>query len=106
MNQPSSQDLIQVIAIAAIGGFVLSMMNLWEDSKREKSKRVPKDLLYWLFFLFWPVVGGGLSWIYFLDGSTLRPLLALSMGLTAPTTIQAMINKTTRTNEPPPNAEE
>lgn len=106
MNQPSAIDLAQVVAIAAIGGFVLSMMNLWEDSKRERSKRVPKDFLYWLFFFFWPVAGGGLSWLYFLDGSTLRPLLAFSIGLTAPTTIQAMINKAAKNNEPPTNAEE
>ena len=106
MNHASEINLTQVIVIAAIGGFVLSMMNLWEDSKRDKPKRVPKDLLFWLFFFFWPVAGGGLSWLYFLDGSTLRPLLAFSIGLTAPSTIQTMINRAAKTNGPPPNAEE
>ncbi|HEX4961973.1 MAG TPA: hypothetical protein VF173_14120 [Thermoanaerobaculia bacterium] len=106
MNQSSEINLTQIIVIAAIGGFVLSMMNLWEDSKKDKPRRVPKDFLYWLFFCFWPVAGGGLSWLYFLDGSTLRPLLAFSIGLTAPTTIQAMINRAAKTDNPPPNAEE
>jgi hypothetical protein len=105
MNTSSQINLPQIIAIAAVGGFVLSMMNLWNDVRKDKPKRVPKDFWYWLFFCFWPIAGGGLSWVYFLDGSTLRPLLAFSIGLTAPTTIQTMIDKAAKTNNPPSNAE-
>lgn len=106
MSQPNEISLPVVIVIAAVGGFVLSMMNLWEDSKKPQNLRVPKDLLYWIFFFFWPVAGGGLSWLYFFDGSTLRPLLAFSIGLSAPTTIQAMIDKATKARDTPQGAEE
>jgi hypothetical protein len=81
------------------------MMSLWEDSKKAKNQRVPKDFLYWVFFAFWPLAGGGLSWLYFLDGSTLRPVLAFSIGLSAPATIQAMIAKATSSGGVPRGAE-
>jgi hypothetical protein len=81
------------------------MVNLWEDSKKPKADRVPKDFLYWLFFIFWPVAGAGLAWIYAIDGSTLRPLLAFSVGLSAPATIQSMIAKAATPKGSPPNAE-
>lgn len=102
IEQASLQSLI---LIAGAGGFILNMVNLWEDSKKPKSARVPKDVLYWVFFTFWPLVGAGLAWLYALDGSSLRPLLAFSLGLSAPTTIQAMIAKAALTPGPPPNAE-
>ncbi|WP_147484451.1 DUF1129 domain-containing protein [Burkholderia pseudomallei] len=94
-----------LIVVAAIGGFTLNMMNLWEDSKKPANERVPKDLLYWVFFVFWPVAGGGLAWLYAIDGSTLRPLLAFSIGLSAPTTVQAMISKASAVTGPPSGAE-
>lgn len=98
-------SLLSLILIAGSGGFILNMLNLWEDSKRPKSERVPKDSLYWVFFAFWPLAGAGLAWLYALDGSSLRPLLAFSLGLSAPTTIQAMIAKAAVKPGPPQNAE-
>jgi hypothetical protein len=78
--------LLSLVLVAGAGGFVLNMVNLWEDSKKAKAERVPKDTLYWIFFLFWPIAGAGLAWLYALDGSSLRPLLAFSIGLSAPDT--------------------
>jgi hypothetical protein len=98
-------DIVSLIIVAGAGGFVLSMVNLWEDSKKPKSERVSKDFLYWLFFFFWPLAGAGLAWLYALDGSSLRPLLAFSIGLSAPATIQAMINKAAINPGPPPGSE-
>lgn len=104
--EPATQaSVVSLILIAGAGGFVLNMVNLWEDSKKPKAERVPKDALYWLFFAFWPVAGAGLAWLYALDGSSLRPLLAFSVGLSAPTTIQAMVAKAAMKSGPPPNAE-
>lgn len=71
---------------------MLNLMNLWEDSKRTKSERVPKDALYWLFFVLWPFIGGGLSFVYYLDGSVLRPLASFSLGLGAPATLKALMS--------------
>lgn len=95
-----------MVLLAGIGGLMLSMMNLWDDSKRPKNERVPKDLLYVVFFFFWPVAGAVLAWIYVLDGSSLRPFLAFSIGLSAPTTIQALIKTASTRNGPPDGAEE
>jgi hypothetical protein len=95
-----------LVVIAGAGGLILSMINLWEDTKKPRADRVPKDFFYWLFFVFWPIAGAGLAWIYVLDGSTLRPLLALSIGLSAPTTIQSMIAKVAIRPGPPEGAEE
>jgi len=94
-----------LVLVAGVGGFILNMVNLWEDSKRPKAERVPKDFLYWVFFVFWPIAGAGLAWLYALDGSTLRPLLAFSIGLSAPATIQAMVAKAAFRMGPPPGAE-
>ena len=98
-------SILSLVLVAGAGGFVLSMVNLWEDSKKAKTERVPKDFLYWMFFVFWPLAGAGLAWVYVLDGSTLRPLLAFSVGLSAPVTIQAMITKATTPTGPPRGAE-
>ncbi len=102
-GEPTS--VLSLVLVAGAGGFVLNMVNLWEDSKRPKAERVPKDSLYWLFFAFWPIAGAGLAWLYALDGSALRPLLAFSIGLSAPTTIQAMIAKAAIHTGPPRGAE-
>lgn len=98
-------DNLHLVLLAGAGGLVLNMTNLWEDSKKPKASRVPKDGLYWLFFVFWPIAGAGLAYLYLVDGSTLRPFLAFSVGLSAPATIQAMVSKGTVTNKPPINSE-
>ena len=99
-------SLLVLILVAGAGGFMLNMVNLWEDSKKPKAERVPKDFLYFVFFVFWPFAGAGLAWLYNLDGSSLRPLLSFSIGLSAPTTIQAMIAKAAARPGPPAGAEQ
>jgi hypothetical protein len=84
-------DMVRILAAAAFGGLMLNLMSLWEDSKKAKADRAPKDELFWLFFFVWPAVGAALAYLYLLDGSTLRPLLAFSVGLSAPTTIRSLM---------------
>jgi len=96
---------LMIMLISGAGGLVLNMVNLWEDSKKPKIERLPKDFLYWVFFIFWPIAGAGLALLYVLDGSSLRPLLAFSVGLSAPATIQAMVSKASSTSIPA-NAEQ
>jgi hypothetical protein len=93
------------IAVAGFGGFMLNIMNLWEDSKKTKSERVPKDFLYCLFFFVWPFVGAALAYIYILDGSNIKPLLAFSVGLAAPTTIKSLMATAVIPHSPPSNSE-
>jgi len=103
MSVADSIAVAQLVAIAGAGGFVLNMINLWQDSKKPKIKRIRKDLNYWIFFIFWPCAGAWLAWLYILDGSSLRPLLAFSIGLSAPTTLQAMAAKGAVAPDPPPS---
>jgi len=94
MSAPSPESISLIsLTVAGAGGFVLNMVNLWEDSKKPVADRVAKDALYWLFFVFWPLAGAGLAWLYAIDGSSLRPLLAFSVGLSAPATVQTMVAK-------------
>lgn len=90
-----------ILSMAALGGFMLNFLNLWEDYNRPKSDRIPKDRLYFFFFFAWPVVGGLLALVYLYDGSTLRPMLAFSIGLGAPT-----ILKTLASTAKPPKLED
>jgi hypothetical protein len=80
-------------------------MNLWEGSKRQKSERVPKDPLFWIFFVLWPVIGGALGLVYYADGSVLRPLASLSLGLGAPATLKSLMSTVAQPVGPPKNSE-
>jgi hypothetical protein len=98
-------QFVSTVALAAVGGFMLNIMNLWEDSKRAKPERVPKDFLYWLFFILWPIIGGGLALVYYLDGSVLRPFASFTLGLGAPATLKALMSTAAQPSLPPPGAE-
>lgn len=82
------------LLIAAFGGFCLNMMNLYEDSQRPRSERVDKDSLYWIFFIFWPILGAGLTWVYIISGYNIDGVLALTTGLSGPTILQTLMSKT------------
>jgi len=86
---------ITAIAQGCAGGFILSVMNLVQDSKRPKVDRTTKDFLYCFLFIAWPVIGGFLVYIYAASGYKLDGLLAFTTGLTAPTTITSLMAKTT-----------
>jgi len=91
---------IEPLIQAGIGGFMLNMMNLYQESKIPKADRVSKDSLYWVFFLFWPIAGGLLAYIYISSGYDIKGWLAFTTGLTVPTTIQSIIDKGTASKIP------
>jgi hypothetical protein len=99
-----SNTTTQLVLIAGAGGLVLDMMTLWEDSKKQKADQTQKNLVFWVLFIFWPFAGAGLAWLYIVDGSTLRPLLAFSVGLSAPVTLQAMVSRSATTPAPQPQS--
>ena len=94
MESLLAHKFLTPILLAALGGLILNMMNLYQDQQRPKSQRTEKDSLYWVMFVFWPIGGGILAFVYLLDGSILRPILAFTVGITAPTTLQAMLRAT------------
>jgi hypothetical protein len=93
---------IEPLIQAGIGGFMLNMMNLYQESKIPKADRIPKDSLYWVFFIFWPIAGAILAYIYISSGYEIKGWLAFTTGLTVPTTIQAIIDKGTNATIPIP----
>lgn len=82
------------LILAAVGGFFMNMMNLYEDSRRPKNQRTTKDALYWLFFLFWPLAGAVIASLYMLSQTELKGFSAFLAGLTAPSFIQSLMAKT------------
>lgn len=97
---------LDLLFISGIGGILLNVINLWEDSKKPKSFRVEKDVLYWIFFLIWPLVGAFLTFVYIQSKYNVDPMLALITGLTAPTTIQALVAKAAPPAQPLDNETE
>jgi hypothetical protein len=91
-----AMDQFPIFAVlqGCVGGFVLNIMNLYQDSRRPKNERTTKDLLYWILFISWPVIGGILVYVYSSSGYKMDGLLAFTTGLTAPTTITALIATT------------
>ena len=84
----------EALILAAIGGFFMNMMNLYEDQKRPRSRRIRKDVLYWIFFCFWPVAGAVIVYIYIATGAVLQGFSAFLAGLTAPAFLQNLMQKT------------
>ena len=80
------------IFLAIVGGFSVNILQLMEYSKLPKLERPDfKDLLFWLPYLVWPILGGILAFSYIESGIDLSPILALNIGLSAPLIFRAMI---------------
>lgn len=83
---------------AALGGFVLNMMNLYQDWHRPENRRINKDFLYWIFFAFWPLAGVILAYIYICSGYKIDGMLAFTTGLSAPSILQTLMARTRTTD--------
>ncbi len=95
---PSLSELIILLCLGAFGGLVLNVMNIIQDQKRHQNQKVVKDFMYWIIFGFWPILGAVLVFTYMVSGINVNGLMALTTGVTAPTTVQAMIDKTLGSN--------
>jgi len=75
-----------------LGAFLLNIVRLAELSNTPKIQRQPtfSDWLWVVQFVGLPVVGGALTWAYQADGVSLKPLLAMNIGLSAPLVLKAM----------------
>ena len=75
-----------------LGAFLLNIVRLAELANTPKIERHPKfsDWVWVVQFLGLPVVGGALAWAYHADGASVKPLLAMNIGLSAPLILKAM----------------
>jgi hypothetical protein len=96
---------LELCGVAACGGLAPNIINLWDDSKRLPAERVPKDVLYWLFWAIWPAVGAFLVAIYRLDGAKFTYFLALSVGISGPTTLRTLVSTASKPSAAPAGAE-
>lgn len=51
-----------------------------------------KDVWYWFPFIFSPIIGGFLAFVYTYPNKALEPLVAINIGVSAPLILKAMAN--------------
>lgn len=75
-----------------LGAFLLNIVRLAELANTPKIQRHPtfSDWLWVVQFVGLPIVGGALAWAYQADGASLKPVLAMNIGLSAPLILKAM----------------
>lgn len=81
------------VALGALGGLLIQLLNLAELNKVAKSRRPDfKDPIYWLPYLINPFFGGLMAYAYFDGQDHVNKLLALHIGASAPLIIRGMIS--------------
>ena len=75
-----------------LGAFLLGILRLGEMAGIPKIQRPPtfSDWVWDVQFFGLPVVGGAVAWLYCVDGTALKPLLTVHIGLSAPLILKAM----------------
>jgi hypothetical protein len=85
-------DSIFLPVFFAFGGALFFKgLELIELSKLPKAKRPDlTDKLYWIPFIFLPLMGAFVAFAYILSGEKLGPLLAINVGISAPSIIRSV----------------
>lgn len=79
------------VIFAALGGFVVNLLNLLEVRNVPKKQRPDfKDVFYWIPYLVHPLLGAVLAYAYVKSGMSLKPLLAMNVGISAPLVFRSM----------------
>lgn len=75
-----------------LGAFLLGILRLGEMASIPKLQRPPtfSDWVWIVQFVGLPLVGGAVAWLYCVDGTMLKPLLTVHIGLSAPLILKAM----------------
>jgi hypothetical protein len=75
-----------------LGGVLINIVRLAELASVPRIERPPtfSDPLWVFNFLALPLVGGVLAFTYHQDGATLKPLLAMNIGLSAPLILKTL----------------
>ncbi len=97
----------QAVILAFLGGIALDALNICELQNVPKERRPNfKDVLYWLPYIFWPILGGFLGYLFDDDRAPLSKIVAFQIGLSAPLILRALANAVPSgvRNELPPGA--
>lgn len=95
------------VILAAIGGFVINVLNLIELRNVPKDRRPDfRDWLYWGSFLTWFLLGGLVGYLYNDAASPLGKLVSFHLGLSSPLILKSMATTIPLQARPtlPPNA--
>jgi len=83
-----------LIIVSLFGGFVLFCSKVAEHFNRDEVDKfsIGRYIAYMLcLFLFLPTLGGGVTFVYILNGDDISPILAFQIGLTSPGIVQGML---------------
>lgn len=81
------------VLFAFFGALGMQLLTLMEIRNIPKTERPDfKDFFYWLPFVIAPILGGGLAIAYIFPGDTLKPLVAINVGVSAPLILRSMAN--------------
>lgn len=81
------------VIFAAIGAIAIKLLELAE-LKNVRRANWPdfRSFPYWLGFLFSPVLGGFVAYVYVASEIRLAPIVAVNVGVSAPVILKAMAN--------------
>lgn len=81
------------VMLAVIGGFTVNVLNLLELRNVPRERRPDfHDILYWLPFLIWPILGGVVAYLYNDSSAPLTKIVAFHIGMSAPLILRSMAN--------------
>ncbi len=88
-----AQFFTQQIVLAAIGGLVISVLNLIELQHIPKDRRPDlSDALYWVAFFAWPLLGGLVGYLYTDPAAPLGRFVSFQLGMSAPLILKTAAN--------------
>ena len=79
------------ILFASGGALAIKLLDLVELANVPKDRRPElKTFFYWLPFVILPLLGGFVAYAYIESGTTLTPILAINIGVSAPLIFRTM----------------
>ena len=85
--------MLAAVALGAVGGIAAALLALYEFGQLPKDQRPDRDRMYWLVvWIIGPLLGAIISGVYQYAGQELKPLVAFTVGSTAPMVMRSMAN--------------
>lgn len=95
-------NISQAVVLAFCGGLALDFLYLLELPNIPADRRPDlRSLIYWLQYVFWPILGGLLGFIYDDAKAPLSRVVAFQIGLSAPLIIRSLANVVPSQIRPP-----